>query len=79
MTIEFLYFDGCPHAEPARRLLRRCMAQLGIDARVAEIEGDHPSPSIRIDRVNVMGEPVAVRKSVPARSSDGGTIAGRAS
>jgi hypothetical protein len=46
---------GCANAEQARQTLRRCLAELGIEALVDERAGDFPSPSIVVDGVDVMG------------------------
>ena len=63
MTIEVLYFTGCPHADAARTLVRRCVAALGIQASIIERDGDYPSPSVRIDGKDVMGEPAVSERS----------------
>jgi hypothetical protein len=53
--IQLFYLPGCPHAEPARVLLRRCLARLGLELSVEENVGDYPSPTIMIHGVDVMG------------------------
>lgn len=68
MRIEFLWFDGCPNHDTARRMLTETMNELGIDAAVEEIqvEGDDAaqdqrfqgSPSIRINGEDV--DPISV-------------------
>jgi len=63
MNVELYFLRGCPHVAPARELLTRCLAGLGLDVVVDEFEGDSPSPSILVDGVDVMGEPAS-----PARS-----------
>ncbi len=63
MRIEFLYFEGCPHAGPARALLRQCLAEVGVQVPVREIEGDYPSPTIQVDGVDVMGAPQATGRA----------------
>ena len=57
MTVEVIYFAGCPHAESARALVRRCVAGVGIDVAVIEREDDFPSPTVRVDGRDVMGDP----------------------
>ena len=57
MTIEILYLAGCPHAAAAVALVRRCAARLGLDIAVVEHEADGPSPSVRVNGRDVMGEP----------------------
>lgn len=38
MEIEFLYFEGCPHHEPALQLLKKVMAEEGIVSPVKKID-----------------------------------------
>lgn len=38
MEIEFLYFSGCPHHEPALQLLEKVMAEEGIITPVKKID-----------------------------------------
>jgi hypothetical protein len=72
LRVELHYFRGCPHADAARALLRRCIDQLGLEVPVLELEGDHPSPSILVDGRDVMGEPPtrgrSCRLDVPSES-----------
>ena len=59
MRIEFLWFDGCPNHDTARRLLTESIDELGIDVSVEEIQEESDeaaqaqrfqgSPSIRIN------------------------------
>jgi hypothetical protein len=59
MRIEILVFDGCPNSEPAEKLVRDTVKELGIDANIdiVNIAGHDDavakrflgSPSIRID------------------------------
>lgn len=63
MKVEFLFFEGCPHAGPARELLRRCLTSMGLPDAVEEREGDHPSPTILIDGNDVVGEPHTAGRS----------------
>ena len=63
MQIEFLWFDGCPHHERARALLREVLTERGIEAEIEEIDAGDPdtaervrfagSPTIRIDGADV--------------------------
>src|SRR5262249_55166790 len=57
MTIEVLYFSGCPHAAGALALVRTCVARLGLAVEVLAREGAYPSPSVRVDGRDIMGEP----------------------
>ncbi len=59
MKIELLYFAGCPHHRPTRELIEATLSDLGIDARIEEVnvrdEADAArlrflgSPSIRVN------------------------------
>ena len=59
MKIELLVFDGCPNSEPAERLVRETVAELGVDASieiVKVVDNDDAiakrflgSPSIRVN------------------------------
>lgn len=55
MTVEFLWFDGCPHAAQAMSLLRACIDSLGLTVSIEEREGDFASPTILVDGLDVMG------------------------
>ena len=64
MKIALLVFEGCPNAEPARALLRDCMASLGISQSLTEVQVDTPelaklmafpgSPTIRVNDADVV-------------------------
>jgi hypothetical protein len=56
VKIELLYFAGCPNEEPVRHRLVRCLEQAGIRAPILERDGKHPSPTILVNGVDVMGE-----------------------
>ena len=68
MRVEFLWFDGCPNHETARRVLNETMQELGLGEVVeviqvesieaAEVYRFQGSPSIRIDGVDVDPVPV---------------------
>lgn len=70
MKIELLIFEGCPNAEPARVLLRDCMASLGISQAITEVPVDSHelaklmafpgSPTLRVNEADVVpfDEPV---------------------
>ena len=67
MKIEVLYFDGCPHRQPAVDRVREVLREEGITGEVSEVHipGDTAarsaaflgSPSIRINGLDV--EPAA--------------------
>lgn len=70
-VVDVLTFEGCPHAQPARELVERVVAELGLDATVRRV--DVPdletaamhrflgSPSIRVNGRDV--EPGAEERS----------------
>lgn len=70
MTIELLYFDGCPSYEAFLSRLHELLAQAGVDAPVLErrAESDEAalqdrflgSPTVRIDGLDV--EPGATQR-----------------
>jgi hypothetical protein len=67
MRVQLLYFEGCPHVEATRRVLRRALeaARVG-DVVVEEIDVEAPStpaqfrdwgsPTILIDGVDILGD-----------------------
>jgi|SRR5687768_2633417 len=67
MTIEILYFEGCPNADPAFARVREVVRAMGLEAEILEIvvedEADAlrrrflGSPSVRVDGVDI--EPAA--------------------
>jgi hypothetical protein len=61
--IEVRYFAGCPHAESARGLVRRCLENLGLEAPIEERDGDYPSPTILVDGVDVTGSPASLGRA----------------
>jgi hypothetical protein len=54
VTIEVLFQSGCPNAAAALGLVRRCIARLGLAARLTAREGNYPSPTVRVNGVDVM-------------------------
>jgi len=56
VKIELLSVPDCPNVAAARRLLRSCIADAGIDLEVVEAVGEFPSPTIRVNGRDVMGE-----------------------
>jgi hypothetical protein len=63
VRIEVLYFTGCPHADATRALVRGCLTELALDATIVEREGDYPSPTVRVDGRDVMGEPAVIGRA----------------
>jgi hypothetical protein len=54
MLVELLLVPHCPHAEHARAVLARCLAEAGLAAPVMERVGDYPSPTVLVNGVDVM-------------------------
>lgn len=54
MRIELLTSPDCPHAATTRQLLIEALATSGIDTPIIERIGAYPSPTVRIDGVDVM-------------------------
>jgi hypothetical protein len=71
IEVELLSVDGCPHVDAARQLLKACVEQLQVRARIVEKVGAYPSPTIRVDGEDVMGSPLfaeaACRLDTPTR------------
>ena len=62
MKVEFRFFAGCPNVPRTRGVLTRAIATLGLPVSVEELDGDHPSPSVLVNGVDVMGDaPVSGR------------------
>jgi hypothetical protein len=57
--------------DQARRLLGECLSELDLTVEVLEKEGDYPSPTIRVNGRDVMGQPdcegACCRLDVPTR------------
>jgi hypothetical protein len=72
MRIEVLYFDGCPHHEPAVERVQEILTEEGIaaeisvvnvqDAPTAERVGFLGSPSIRVNGLDVEREARSARE-----------------
>jgi hypothetical protein len=70
--IEILHVQDCPLVERVRETVDRILAQLDIPAEVAELVGDHPSPTLLVDGRDVTGRPLggcaACRLDVPTEA-----------
>jgi hypothetical protein len=55
--VELVYFEGCPHADEARRRLARAMTSAGLDARWDEWDTGLPST---LDRYRRFGSPTVL-------------------
>ncbi len=63
MTVQLLYFEGCPHHRPALDLTKVVLRELGAATEIEEVEvRDHAdaerlrflgSPSIRVNGVDI--------------------------
>ena len=54
MKIDVLYFEGCPHHEPALDLVRTVVNELGLSAELNEVEIKCPDD---VDRLGFLGSP----------------------
>jgi hypothetical protein len=73
VNVELLRSPGCPNADAARQLLRECLAELSLDLDVTERVGGFPSPTVRVNGIDVMGEPgssqASCRLDLPTREN----------
>ena len=53
--IELLTSPGCPNAATAKATITECLATLGMDAPIVDRVGNHPSPTVLVAGVDVMG------------------------
>ncbi len=73
MRVELLHHPGCRSAQAALQLVQECLTALAIADPVLVRVGDHPSPTVLIDGVDVMRPAVelsgvsACRIDVPTR------------
>ena len=66
MTIDILYFDGCPNAAPAFAAVREVVRTMGVAAEIREIEVKTDeeatrlrllgSPTVQVDGVDIEPE-----------------------
>jgi len=54
IEVEFLYFDGCPNAEPAWALLQSVLDECGVAAKVTKIAIQSPEDA---ERFGFLGSP----------------------
>jgi hypothetical protein len=57
LSVELFSHPGCPLIQQTRVVLRECLEQTGVSATITERVGSHPSPTVHIDGVDVMGDP----------------------
>lgn len=48
MTVEILYFRGCPNWENARRLVERVASELGVAPELRLVEVPDPETAVRL-------------------------------
>ncbi len=60
MRVELLHHPGCRSARAALQLVQECLAALAILDPVLVRVGDHPSPTLLVDGVDVMRPAVAL-------------------
>jgi hypothetical protein len=68
--IEILHVAECPLLDGVREIARRGLARVSCSARIEEIEGNYPSPTLLVNGIDVVsGRPVsshaACRLDVP--------------
>lgn len=82
LHVELVYFTGCPHAEPMRERLHRCLERCGVEYFVTDVRTDEPttdpryrflpSPSVLVNGVDVLGsvltEECACRMRLPTEA-----------
>lgn len=66
MKVEVLYFEGCPNHEPAVRLAREVLAELGQNATVEEVEITSPEDA---ERLRFLGSPTVLVDGVDVEPS----------
>lgn len=58
--MQILHVADCPLVDGLREIARRGLASVECGARIEEMEGDYPSPTLLIDGIDVVtGRPVA--------------------
>lgn len=57
MRVELLLVPDCPNGPAARRVVRDCLARLGVTVPIVETTGSYASPTVRVDGRNVMDGP----------------------
>ena len=70
IQVDVLYFEGCPHHEPALQLVRNVIHELGIAAEVREIDVETAEDAVRL---RFLGSPTIQVDGVdiePARTND---------
>ncbi|MCJ7556178.1 MAG: hypothetical protein MUP90_04600 [Gammaproteobacteria bacterium] len=88
VKIHFVYFQGCPTAEPARQALKQAIKELNLDCQVIDVDttggrsgnvmGRYPSPTILVNGRELFGPTrgsAACCRVYPAGSFERGVLA----
>ena len=57
MHIEILYFEGCPNHAPTVELVKRTVANLGVQAQIEEVEVASPE---QVEQLRFLGSPTVL-------------------
>jgi hypothetical protein len=52
---QLLHVPDCPLVEQVRATLRRSLSKTNVGARIEEVEGPYPSPTLLVDGIDVTG------------------------
>jgi len=63
VRIQLLHVTDCPLVDQVRTTLRKSLARIGSRARIEELEGPYPSPTLLINGVDVTGRTPAPEAS----------------
>ncbi len=55
VRIELLHVPDCSRLESVRALIHRAFIASGIEGTIEEVVGDHPSPTVLVNGVDVTG------------------------
>ncbi len=69
MKVEVLYFEGCPNHAPAVQLAKQVVSELGVDAKVEEVEIKTPEEAVER---RFLGSPSVLVNGVDVESGAGG-------
>ena len=54
VRVDILSVPDCPNVDATRRMVRECLAELGLTATVVEHVGRYRSPTVLVNGVDVM-------------------------
>ena len=82
VTVEVLFFDGCPNHEPTVQLVRDVVAALGVAAELREVTVESAedaealrflgSPSVRVNGRDIEPGVIGARRAMPTSRCKGG-------